>query len=58
MTRSGLLLRLSKNDISDGLDILDFTTFYRFVPFRIFYPFHFLTTIESQPTVAVAAEAT
>jgi hypothetical protein len=57
MTRSGPLLRLSKKDIRDGLDVLDFTPFYRSVPFGVFDPFHLSTTIEDHPTVAVAAEA-
>lgn len=57
MTRSGPLLRLSKKDIRDGLDVLDFTPFYRSVPFGVFDPFHLSTTIENHPTVAVAAEA-
>jgi hypothetical protein len=57
MTRSGPLLRLSKKDIRDGLDVLDFIPFYRSVPFGVFDPFHLSTTIENHPTVAVAAEA-
>jgi hypothetical protein len=58
MTRSGLLLRLSKKDTRDGLDVHDFTPFYRSVPFGVFDSFHLSATIENHPTVAVAAEAT
>jgi len=58
MTRSGLLLWLSKKDIRDGLQILDLYQLYRSVPFGVFDPFHLSTAIENHPAVAVAAEAT
>jgi len=58
MTRSGLLLWLSKKDIRDGLQILDLYQLYRSVPFGVFDPFHLSTAIENHPAVAVAVEAT
>jgi len=58
MTRSGLLLWLSKKDIRDGLQILDLYQLYRSVPFGVFDPFHLSTAIENRLTVAVAVEAT
>jgi hypothetical protein len=58
MTRSGLLLRLSKKGTRDGLQILDFTSFTDLFRSDSLPPFHLSTAMENHPTVAVAVEAT